>query len=106
VDIAGADYPKVFNGEEINPMQGQSLLPALMGKDKKRRQPLFWEWKDGQAVRDGDWKLVRNGLESEWDLYNVDSDPSETMNLSSQFPERVGEMELLFLQWKEQVNRE
>ncbi len=106
VDIANADYPSEFNGEEITPMQGQSLLPALMGKEKKRKKPLFWEWNKGQSVRDGEWKLVRDGLDSEWDLYNVNSDPTETQNLATEEAEKVREMESLFLQWKEEVTKE
>jgi len=103
VDVSGAKYPNVFNGEEITPMQGVSLLPSLMGKKKKRKQPLFWEWKNGQAVRNGDWKLVRNGLERDWDLYNLVNDPTEMENLAAEFPDKVGEMESLFLQWKMEV---
>jgi arylsulfatase A-like enzyme len=106
VDVSGADYPEVFSGEEITPMQGVSLLPALKGKKKKRKQPLFWEWKNGQAVCEGDWKLVRNGLEKDWDLYNLTTDPTETDNIAAGFPDKVSELESLFLQWKEEVGPE
>lgn len=104
VDISGAEYPEVFNGDNITPMQGLSLLPAFMGKDKQRKQPLFWEWRNGQAVREGDWKLVREGLKLEWDLYNISSDPGEMNNMATTFPEKVREMESLFLQWKVEVD--
>ena len=57
-------------------------------------------------MRDGDWKLVRDGLESEWDLYNLTNDPSETKNLARIHPEKVNTMESLFLQWKEEVGAE
>ena len=106
VDVSGAEYPGEFNGEEITPMQGQSLLPTLLGKERKRRQPLFWEWKDGQAVRDGDWKLVRDGLDQEWDLYNLTNDPSETKNLARIHTKKVSTLESMFLQWKEEVGVE
>jgi arylsulfatase A-like enzyme len=103
VDISGAEYPEAFNGEKITPMQGVSLVPALKGKNNKRKQPLFWEWRNGQAVREGDWKLVRNGLEKDWDLYDLTTDPTETENLAAGFPDKVKEMESLFLQWKSEV---
>lgn len=106
VDLANADYPAVVNEKSITPLQGQSLLPVLLGKEKRRKKPLFWEWNKGQAVRDGDWKLVRNGLDSEWDLYNVRLDPTETQNLASEESARLGEMESLFLQWKEEVAKD
>jgi arylsulfatase len=103
VDIAGADYPTDFNGMEITPMQGTSLLPAFSGDKASREQALFWEWKEGQAVRDGEWKLVKNGLESNWDLYNITKDPTETSNLAGEHPEVVKEMDLQFRKWKQEV---
>ncbi len=53
-----------------------------------------------------DWKLVREGLDAPWDLYNLDEDPTETKNLASEFPKKVGEMESLFLQWKGEVTKD
>ncbi len=81
-------------------MQGQSLLPAILGKTPKRKKPLFWEWSKGQAVRDGEWKLVRWGMESEWDLYNLNSDPTEKQNMATEYPEKVHELEQKFQEWK------
>lgn len=104
VDLSGAEYPRQFNGEEITPMQGQSLAPVLLGKERKRNKPLFWEWNKGQALRDGDWKLVRSGLENDWDLYHITTDPTETINLAKENPDRVREMESQFLQWKAKVS--
>ncbi len=100
VDITGADYPSTFNGMDITPMQGQSLMPAFLGEESDREQPLFWEWSHGQAVRDGDWKLVRWRKESEWDLYNVTEDPAETRNLAAGEQEKVRELEQLFEAWE------
>jgi arylsulfatase A-like enzyme len=100
VDITGTKYPKEFNGGEITPMQGQSLLPAILGKTPKRKKPLFWEWSKGQAVRDGEWKLVRWGMDSEWDLYNLESDPTEKQNMATKYPEKVHELEQKFQEWK------
>lgn len=101
VDITGARYPESFNGMEITPMQGESLLPAFQGRTAEREQPLFWEWRNGQAVRDGRWKLVRDGLNSPWDLYDLEADPTETTNLAAEHPEKVREMEAMFLVWKQ-----
>jgi len=104
VDLAGAQYPSLFNGEEITPMEGKSLLPAFRGVPVERTGPLFWEWRNGQAVRQGDWKLVRHGLENDWDLYHVASDPTETINLAPGNPGKVKELEQLFIAWKREVS--
>jgi arylsulfatase len=106
VDITGAEYPARIEGTEIIPMQGESLMPAFMGLTESRIHPLFWEWRNGQAVRDGEWKLVREGLENEWELFNVTQDPTEINNLAEDLPGRVSEMDEQFRQWKASTKTE
>ena len=103
IDITGASYPDEFNGTNITPLQGESLLPAFKGENQERSKALFWEWKDGQAMCKGDWKLVRHGKENPWDLYNLLEDPTETNNLASDKPEKVRAMEEQFQEWKGSV---
>lgn len=103
LDITGSTYPLVFNGTEITPLQGESLMPAFRGEEPARSKALFWEWSNGQALREGDWKLVRWGKELSWDLYKISEDPTENNNLASQYPERVEAMEQQFLKWKKGV---
>jgi len=102
-DITGASYPVEFNGAEITPLQGESLLPAFLGKETLRSKPLFWEWSQGQAIREGDWKLVRWGKENPWDLYNIVEDPTETDNLAAVNTNRVQAMEQQFQDWKKRM---
>ena len=99
VDITGAIYPEEFNGTAITPLQGESLLPAFEGRAEIRSGPLFWEWSRGQAVRDGNWKLVRWGKEEPWDLYNISLDPSEIQNMASMYPDTLSRMEGLYFSW-------
>lgn len=105
VDITNVHYPAEFKGTEVTPMQGVSLLPAFFGQETERSEPLFWEWKDGQALRHGGWKVVKNGLDREWDLYNLMEDPTETNNLASEYPEKVKELDQLFRDWKRKVSK-
>jgi len=100
VDLTGAAYPRTHQGEEVTPMQGKSLLPVLRGYTGKRKEPLFWEWSDGCAIRTGDWKLVRWGPDNPWELYDVGSDPTETVDLAGSEPGRVARMEKQFQEWK------
>ena len=104
VDITGAEYPESWNETEIVPLQGESLFPAFLGDPALREKPLYWEWRIGQAILDGKWKLVREGLDSDWDLYNVEEDPTETRNLATDYPDLVRELEKRYHQWKMENN--
>ena len=103
VDITGATYPQEFDGTVITPLQGESLWPVFRGEEVQRSKALFWEWSQGQAVRAGDWKLVRWGKEGSWDLYRVSEDPTEISNLASLYPDTVSHMEKQFRTWKDHV---
>jgi arylsulfatase A-like enzyme len=100
-ELSGAEYPDRFREQKIKPMQGISFLPLLKGEKIKRPKPLFWEWKDGRAVRDGDWKLV--SYKGEWGLYNLKNDPVESNDLSKSNPEKVQELKIKFNNWAIEV---
>ena len=100
LEISGVQYPKQFGNHTIQPLEGISLVPALQNKNTKR-EFIFWEHSANRAIRMGDWKLVARvknqskftpADENTWELYDLDKDPSETINLASQFPEKVKEM--------------
>ena len=57
VDLAGAKYPTQYQGNDIQPMEGVSLVPAFQGKPLPERA-IFWEHEGNRAVRQGKWKLV------------------------------------------------
>jgi arylsulfatase A-like enzyme len=103
VDLTGATYPGVYKGMEVTPLQGESFLPVLRGQEITRKKPLFWEWANGQAVRDGEWKLVREGLDAPWELYNMNLDPSETRDIASRYPDRVNNLSGMFENWKKET---
>ncbi len=74
---------------------GQSLWPHLTGEPVgEARKPMVWAFPEygGQvAVHLGRYKLVRTGLKTKqpggWELYDLEKDPGETMNLASREPE-------------------
>lgn len=101
VDLTGAEYPQEFNGQQITPMQGQSLLPVFREENVQRNEPIFWEWSDGQAAYHNSWKIVKEGLDNPWELYNLEEDPTETTNLTKKNPGKVEELARLFMDWKE-----
>jgi len=102
-EVAGAHYPTERNGEKIQPMEGQSLLPALEDKPIVRAQPLFFEHEGSRAVRDGDWKLV-SVVGDAWELYNLASDPAEMNDLAKQMPEKVRDLAARWSAWAKRCN--
>lgn len=105
-EITGAPYPTTFNGQAVTPMQGESFLPALRGRPMPTRaRPLFWEWRNGAAIRDGHWKLVtrsftrKTGSASSWELYNVSVDPTEMNDLSAEQPQVTERLRKTWREW-------
>lgn len=101
-DVAGAEYPDTFRGNEVTALQGKSLLPIIHGKDRKGYETLYWEHLGNRAIRQGKWKLVSMDRR-EWELYEMETDRSELNNLAGRFPDRVQEMSEQFMTWAEQV---
>ena len=99
VDVGQAHYPETFEGTEITPRQGVSLMPALLGQPLGRRQPLFWEHEGNRAVRDGKWKLVARGADGPWELYDMESDRTELDDQSQKYPERARAMAQTWERW-------
>jgi hypothetical protein len=46
----------------------------------------------GIAVRDGKWKLICWAWSARTELFDLESDPGESMDLSASQPERVGQL--------------
>ncbi len=81
---------------------GISYLPELLGKWQPQHPYLYWEFPltfmgagNGfqTAVRMGNWKAVRRDLlnnpTAPIELYNLESDPSESINVAADYPEVV-----------------
>jgi arylsulfatase len=98
VDLAGASYPREFSGNAIEPMQGVSLRPALLGKLLGRTEPIFWEHEGNKAVRDGKWKLVRRHRQP-WQLFDMEADRTEQHDLMQRQPELAAKLEADWAAW-------
>jgi arylsulfatase A-like enzyme len=110
VDIAGIPYPTNYNGNAIQPMEGKSLVGAFNNKPIER-DFIFWEHEGNRALKFGNWKIVskteKNKVFTEkdqnaWELYDVQTDPSETKDLAIQYPQKVKELALV---WEKEAIR-
>ncbi len=88
-------------------LDGVNLMPYLTGKsDEPPHDSLYWRFRFPPrkpemyrwAIRQGDWKLVKNALEP-LSLYNLADDIGETKNLATKHPEKFRALHDAWKQW-------
>jgi arylsulfatase A-like enzyme len=91
-----------LTGQPAPPSDGISFLPELLGQlDRQKKHPyLYFEYpeKGGQiAIRMGDWKGVKTDLRKNpgnpWQLFNLQTDRNETMDLATKHPDILKELD-------------
>jgi len=94
-------FAEITGAKTQEDIDGISFLPTLLGneKEQKKHEYLYWEFHERggrQAVRQGNWKLVKyNVLDPEkttTELYNLSTDLGEKNNVAEQHPEIVKEL--------------
>ena len=84
---------------------GISIVPTLLddGREQAQHDCLYWEWPSylwgqgrygplWQAVRRGNWKLLRHSQDDPWKLFDLSEDQSEQNDLAASHPEIVKEL--------------
>ncbi|MDX5339574.1 MAG: arylsulfatase [Cyclobacteriaceae bacterium] len=93
LELAEASYPQDFNGKAVRQPIGKSMLPVLSGAAQEihsSEEGMGWELFERKAYVQGKWKILRLPPPfgpGEWQLFNLETDPGETTDLSGQFPE-------------------
>lgn len=101
-EIAGAQYPKEHHDTEITPLEGESFLSALQGKELSRETPITIEHEGNRGIRIGDWKLVAE-WNKPWELYNISDDRTEQNDLIDGEKDRAKAFEKLYFEWAERA---
>ncbi|MGL4851752.1 MAG: arylsulfatase [Phocaeicola sp.] len=90
-DLIGAKQPQGLDGI--------SYLPQITGAGKQKEHDTFYfefhEQGGKQALIQGDWKLIRLGVNTDkprLELYNLAKDVAEVANVAAQYPKKVDEL--------------
>lgn len=109
LEVAGVELPE---GDEPD---GESVFAAFKGEPFQRSKPIFWEWRGGDrlpytwpslGVRDGKWKLLVNRETGQMELYDLESDWAEKMDLAARYPEVVEALYAKLMAWKAELPTE
>lgn len=90
---ANVSHPKMYEGREIEPLQGKSLQPILDKSREAVRGPsdwIGWELFGNRAIREGDWKLLwlcKPFGSGGWQLYDLKADPGEMNDVAASHPQ-------------------
>ena len=107
-------------GDEDPPgtLDGESFLDALSGADARSDRALYWHYPHyhvgsgmlpAGAVRRGRFKLIEwfegsvAGSGTAFELFDLESDPSETRNLAESQPDMADELKTALNSWRERV---
>ena len=91
-ELTGAKLPGNYKPD------GLSLVTFLKGGAAPKREYFYWELHEGrptQAVRFGNWKAQRRGVDQAIKLYNLANDQKEKYDLAAEQPDLVARAEAL-----------
>ncbi|MCL2745123.1 MAG: arylsulfatase [Planctomycetaceae bacterium] len=106
IELTGGN-PKEIKKDAEPPFPGVSLLPAILGSEKKvERDYIYFEHEGNAALRIGDWKILYEKTGEQppkvpaaksidimgWSLYNLSVDRAEQNDLSATEPYRIMSM--------------
>jgi arylsulfatase len=119
LDVCGVPAPDVVDGIRQLPMDGVSMLPTFDDADaEERRTTQYFELLGNRAIyHDGwvanttpkvmPWEMKSpegTPLDYQWELYNIEEDFSQAVNLAAQHAEKLEELRSLWWQEAERNN--
>ena len=73
------------------PLHGNSLLPIFKGQERSEPDYFISGMEKFRMFRKGKYKIARIN-DGDWELYDMQNDPTELDNLAERMPEKVKEL--------------
>jgi arylsulfatase A-like enzyme len=117
LEVTGVPAPDYRERPETKAYPGKSLTYAWNDPDAKTNHPTqYFEMLGFMGLYHDGWTICRKTVsdslvggsrshgklrspECEWELYNINEDPIQQVNVADQYPEKVKELEKIF--WEE-----
>ena len=93
-------FADVIESKKKVETDGVSILPTLLNKNgnQKQHEYLYWEYGSSQqAVRMNKYKGIRKKPDGELELYDLDKDPCEKINIAKDFPNIVDKIKNIMI---------
>jgi arylsulfatase len=104
LELTGAHASSTWHGVEVPPLPGRSLVPAFRKDGSVKRDFLYFNHEGNRALLMGKWKLVSAREDSDrWELFDLNRDRCEAVDLAAKQPKRVEQMEAKWKQFDEQL---
>lgn len=88
-------------------IDGINLLPFITeSTDKEPHEFLYWSFEGKQALRKGDWKIVRPKKNAALELYNLATDIGESENMAGKYPDKVKELQGVWTDFTSRIKDE
>ncbi|QIL38005.1 arylsulfatase [Pedobacter sp. HDW13] len=102
-ELTGAKVPETIKGYVQKPLEGTSLVYSFKdAKAENRHKIQYYELFGKRAIVKDGWKASvfhKSGSDFNqdvWELYNLNDDFNERINLAAKYPEKVKELQALF----------
>lgn len=88
-DLTGTEPPSDIDGLSILP---ELIGPQQAGRPQKQHLFLYWEHSSQTAIRMKNWKAIQTKKDNQWELYDLNTDLSETRDIAHQHPQIIQQM--------------
>jgi arylsulfatase A-like enzyme len=96
LDVLEIGYP------DARPIDGMSLRGLIDGEElTTREKPIFFHFGDRMALHDNALKLITYDDGKSWQMYNVEEDPSESVDIIADLPDQAVRYKSLLYRWVE-----